>query len=73
MAYTQEDLERARRHVAEGERHVVSQEEIVSRLEVQGHPTEFARELLAEFNSTLADQRRHLHLIEADLEVSGEP
>jgi hypothetical protein len=46
-AVIQEHLQRARAHVAEGERHIGRQREIVEELERDGHDTELARELLA--------------------------
>ena len=46
-ALIKQHLERAEAHVAEGERHIRRQEEIIGELERDHHDTELARELLA--------------------------
>lgn len=53
MAYSKYDLEMARRHVAQGERHIVDQERIISALRLHGAPVELAEKLLDDFNTTL--------------------
>ena len=58
MRYTQADLDMANRHVADAERHVIRQEEIISGLRMKNADTALAEELLAEFNATL---RVHRH------------
>jgi hypothetical protein len=50
-------LEQARRHVAEGEKRVASQCELVTELERDGHDSSQARQLLREFEEV---QRLHL-------------
>lgn len=66
--YTPEDLRMADRHVALGEQHVVQQEELVSRLRLDGLPTGDAEQILATFQSLLEDHRRHRDLIADGLE-----
>jgi hypothetical protein len=66
MALPESELEMAARHVAEGERHVTLQEQIVSHLGEIGASTDVARDLLVEFRSTLGRHRAHL------LRLSGE-
>ncbi len=65
MTYTQSDLDMANRHVAEGERHVAMQEELVSRLRLRNQSAAEAEALLALFNATLAQHRTHRDKIEA--------
>jgi hypothetical protein len=57
-------LQLATRHVLEGERHVAKQRQILENLERDGYaePARQAREMLAEFEQTLADHREHLKL-----------
>ena len=56
MAYTAADLKMVDDHIAQGERHIIHQEELISRLIQRGLPTLAAEELLAEFQSL---QRQH--------------
>jgi hypothetical protein len=49
----------AHRHVAKAERHIVEQEELVTRLRQSGLPTEDAEQLLATYNSLLHEHREH--------------
>jgi hypothetical protein len=67
MAYTPADLQMAELHVAEGQRHVLQQEELVSRLRLRGLPTEEAENLLSSFWSILQIHRQCRDLIEAQL------
>ena len=67
MSYTQQDLNMAVRHVAEGERHVAQQERILSELRLRGQPTEIAEKLLEEFRQTLEQHKEHRDYIEASL------
>ena len=60
-------LAKVERHIAEGERHIFCQREIVDELERHGHggsqTTKFAREILASFETAQAachDDRMHL-------------
>jgi hemerythrin len=50
----EELLAEADRHVAEGEQHVARQREMVAELERDGHDAKAARELLRQFEQTLA-------------------
>lgn len=59
MAFTAADLQMVDDHIAQGERHVSEQEELVEWLRSRGHPTEVAEELLAEFRATLVQHRAH--------------
>lgn len=63
MAYTAADLEMVEHHVAQGERHIVLQEELISRLRSRGLPTEEAEKLLEDFRTTLQQHRDHLAII----------
>lgn len=53
MNYTREDLQMADRHIAEAERHVLKQEELLSELRMKGADTDLAEQLLAEFHHSL--------------------
>ncbi|HWJ39182.1 MAG TPA: hypothetical protein VNR86_10535 [Sphingomicrobium sp.] len=64
---TPEDLRMAKRHVSLGEQHVVQQEELITRLRLEGLPTGDAEQLLATFQSTLKEHRRHRDIIAAEL------
>jgi hypothetical protein len=59
MAFTAADLRMVDDHIAQGERHVSRQEEIVAFLKSRGHPTDVAEQLLLEFRSTLMQHRAH--------------
>ena len=63
MAFSAADLKMVDDHIAQGERHVTRQEEIVAWLRSKGHPTEIAEQLLAEFQSTLLQHRAHRDLM----------
>ena len=57
------DLERARQHVAEAERRIAAQRELVERMVRDHDPeaaVETARTLLRTFEETLVAMRRHL-------------
>ena len=58
-------------HIAQGERHVTRQEEIVAWLRSRGHPTDIAEELLAEFRSTLLQHRAHRDVMLRTNELPG--
>jgi hypothetical protein len=49
MPYTNAHLDMAIRHVADGERHIARQKEIIARLAGWGHSTDVADRLLAVF------------------------
>lgn len=70
MTYSWAQLDMANRHVAEGERHVVMQEKLISMLRLKGQPTDAAVALLFEFNETLLLHRRHRDEIEAALRAA---
>jgi len=53
-AALQDRLAAAVRHVAEAERHVASQREVVAQLEREGHDTAHAKQLLEQFEEVLA-------------------
>ena len=67
MAYTQADLDMANRLIAEAERHIVRQEEIITDLGAKGADTNLAEELLAEFQATLRMHREDRDLIAREL------
>ena len=56
-----EHLEQARRHVAEGERHILRQRELVAEMERDGHGTAEARRLLEQF-----EEMQTLHVADRD-------
>jgi hypothetical protein len=60
MTYMQEDLELVERHIAQSERNVQQQRQIVTGLSENGYPTGEALELLAALERTLhqLQQRR---------------
>lgn len=70
MAYSPADLEMVDRHIAQGERHVSQQEELVERLRSHGLPTEQAELLLEEFRSLLVQHREHRAIMLHDV---GDP
>ncbi|HVU29188.1 MAG TPA: hypothetical protein VHE36_02200 [Sphingomicrobium sp.] len=59
MAYSKADLELVERHVAQGEQHIIRQEELISRLRSRGLPTEEAEKLLKGFQESLHEHRAH--------------
>lgn len=59
MAYSLAEFRMVEDHVAQGERHVIRQEEIIAWLKSHGHSTEAAEELLASFRDTLSQHRAH--------------
>lgn len=63
-------LELANKHVAEGERRVAAQLELVMRLERDGHDALQARRLLHEFEQILALQIENRDLIVQELSES---
>jgi Spy/CpxP family protein refolding chaperone len=63
-------LAQARRHVAQGEQHVMRQRELVAEMERDGHDTAQSRALLKQFEELLA-----LHVADRDRmerELAGE-
>jgi len=69
MTYSKADLEMAHDHVAQGERHVALQKQIITHLRELGGSTQLAEELLREFESTLRTHREHCALIEAEVKA----
>jgi hypothetical protein len=68
MAYTRADLAMIDEHIAQGERHVIQQEELITRLRTHGLPTDVAEDLLADFRSLLHQHWEHRTLVLMDLE-----
>lgn len=60
------ELKMVRRHVRQGERHIVQQERVIRDLTQLGANTTLAKELLQVFQSTLAAHRAHLARLEAE-------
>ena len=57
----------AERHIAEGEPHIVRQEELVTKLEAKGRDSTVARQLLTQFRVSLQVHRDHRDLIADEL------
>ena len=55
-------------HIAQGERHVIRQEELITRLRSHGLPTDSAEELLVDFRSLLQQHWDNRALVLKDLE-----
>lgn len=64
MTPGESELEMVRRHVAEGERHVQSQVEIIAHLQTLGAPTLLAEQLKRQFEELLVMHRQHLAKLE---------
>lgn len=60
-------LAMATRHVAEGERHIASQIEIIERLREKSLPSDEAENLLLAFMATQAEHKSHLQKIEDEI------
>jgi len=56
-AMMQDHLEQARRHVADGDKHVARQRKLVAKLDRDGHDSSEARRLLQQFEEL---QRLHI-------------
>jgi hypothetical protein len=67
VTYTTADLAMIDDHIAQGERHVIRQEEIISRLRGHGLPTKAAEELLADFRSLLQQHWDHRAMVLKEL------
>ncbi len=63
MAYTQEDLDLVEKHVAQGERNVLQQRQILAGLSQNGYPTGEALNLLASLESTVQQLRQRRSMI----------
>jgi len=70
MAYTAADLKMVEDHIAQGERHVARQREILAFLSSRGYPTDQAQWLLTAFEATLLQHREHRELMLADSDVA---
>ena len=70
MAIDESEMETARLRVAEGERHVSLQRQIIDHLQEIGGSTELAEQLLTEFQQTLRRHRANQDRIEAELKSS---
>jgi hypothetical protein len=68
MPANETELEMTQRHVADGERHIALQREIIARLQGLGGDTGIAEQLLEEFEATLRDHRAHRDRLEAALD-----
>lgn len=71
MAFGETELEMVRRHVAEGERHVRLQHEIIEHLRVLGAPIEIAEQLMRQFEELLVMHRQHLAKLEGGQTVAS--
>jgi len=69
MAFSAADLKMVDDHIAQCERHVTRQEEILAWLRSRAYPTEMAEQLLAEFQSTLMRHRAHRELMLFDNKI----
>lgn len=59
MDYSPADLKKVDEHIAQGERHILRQEELLTWMRSRGLPTETAEELLGELVATLKQHRDH--------------
>ena len=59
MAFTKAEFDMVQDHIAQGERHVIRQEELISRLRARGLPTQEAETLLRIFRETLREHHEH--------------
>lgn len=63
MAYTAADLEMVDDHIAQGEKHITRQLELIARLRSFNLPTSQAEQLLEQFQATLSRHREHRELM----------
>jgi hypothetical protein len=68
VTYSAADLEMVDRHIADGERHILLQEELISRLKSRGLPTDVAEDLLEEFWATLRQHRGHRSMMVSNMD-----
>ena len=59
MRHTQANLERAKRHIVDAEKHVVKQQELVNELERDGRTATEAHEMLQAMVDLLDEMRAH--------------
>ena len=57
--YTRADLATADRHITMSERHIASQELVLTGLRMRGQDTEIAEALLSAFNVSMVEHRAH--------------
>ena len=67
VPFNSNDLELAERHVSEAEQHLLSQEQVISRLRLSGESSELAEDVLRTFEESLTIKRRDRDLISAQL------
>ncbi|WP_374297021.1 hypothetical protein [Sphingomonas sp.] len=71
--YTRADLDMVDRHIAQGERHIVQQEQRVTSLRLKQLPTAAAEAQLVALNATLVQHRAHRSAIAEALDEGGRP
>ena len=71
--YTRADLDMADRHIAQGERHIVQQEQLVTSLRLKQLPTAAAEAQLVTLNATLVQHRAHRAAIAEALDAALNP
>jgi hypothetical protein len=71
MAFSAADFRMVDDHIAQGERHVSRQHELIAWLRTRGHSTVVAEELLAAFESTLLQHRAHREVMLRSNESGG--
>lgn len=67
--YTAADVAHADRHIAAAEAHVARQEILITELELKGHATDGARDLLKSLQASLVEHRKHRDTIAAALDI----
>ena len=63
MAFTLAEMRMVDDHIAQGEKHVTRQKELIAWLKGRGHSTDLAEQLLAAFQQTLRQHRAHRNKI----------
>jgi hypothetical protein len=71
-SYTQADLDMAERHIAQGEQHIVEQEERLTALRTKGLPTAEAEKLLSLLNETQVEHRNHRDAIATAIQKTAD-
>jgi hypothetical protein len=71
MRYTKRTLVVSRSRVAEAERRVAVQRQVVKQLKAAGHPTDDAKALLLLMEQGLLSMQRLLAMLERDLQDAG--
>jgi hypothetical protein len=70
-ALWKEHLAKAEQAVADSERHIARQKELIAELERDGHSGQAARELLAQFESVQAVHIAHRNRLRRDLNLKN--